>query len=508
MPKKYKAKKDLVSYSVLSSSIAPFLDGDGGQALRIGLALVFMAIVGVATYAVLGGASGGGFVIAAAMIGAYMAMNIGANDVANTMGPPVGSGALTLIGALTIAAVFEAGGAYLAGGDVVSTISKGIIDPAHVEDATTFIWLMMAALLSAALWINLATWFGAPVSTTHSIVGGVLGAGVAAAGVATVNWPTMGAIAASWIISPLLGGMIAAAFLYFVKRVILFREDKLAAARRWLPVLVAIMASAFAMYLAIKGLRRIWTPETWVVWSLGAGGFVITYFLTRPMVAKASEGLENRKKSVSQLFTVPLIFSAALLAFAHGANDVANAIGPLAAIVSAVGEGGVQAKVTIPLWVMLIGGVGIGVGLMLFGPKLIRTVGKEITRLNQTRAFCVALSAAITVIVASWLGLPVSSTHIAVGGVFGVGLLREWLANKKRPMPLFASAKARAFIPQEEWQALPKKDRKKIKKWDRRRLVRRRHLLTIVSAWLITVPASAFLAAAIFLLLISTFGQG
>jgi PiT family inorganic phosphate transporter len=506
VPKKYKAKKDLVSYSVLSSSIAPLLDGGGGQAIRIGLAIVFMTIVGVAAYAMLGGAAGGGFVIAAAVVGAYMAMNVGANDVANTMGPPVGSGALTLVGALTIAAIFEAAGAYLAGGDVVSTISKGIINPENVEDATTFIWLMMAALLSAALWINLATWFGAPVSTTHSIVGGVLGAGVAAAGAATVNWPTMGAIAVSWVISPVLGGMVAAAFLYFLKKAVLFREDKLAAARRWVPVLVGIMAAAFAMYLAIKGLQRVWSPETWIVWALGAAGFVGTYFFTRPLVEQASEGLENRKKSVNQLFTVPLIFSAALLAFAHGANDVANAVGPLAAIVSAVGEGGVQAKVAIPLWVMVIGGLGIGVGLLLFGPKLIRTVGKEITRLNQTRAFCVALSAAITVIIASWLGLPVSSTHIAVGGVFGVGLLREWMANKKRPMPLFAWAETRTALSKEEWKALPKKDRKKIKKWDRRRLVRRQHLLTIISAWLITVPASAFLAAVLFVALTSTFG--
>ena len=506
MPKKYKAKNDLVSYSVLSSSIAPLFDGEGGHTLRLGLAIVFMVVVGVATYAMFGGASGGGFVIAAAVIGAYMALNIGANDVANTMGPPVGSGALTLVGALTIAAVFEAAGAYLAGGDVVSTISKGIINPENVEDATTFIWVMMAALLSAALWINLATWFGAPVSTTHSIVGGVLGAGVAAAGVATVNWPTMGAIASSWVISPVLGGLIAAAFLYFIRWAVLLREDKLEAARRWVPVLVAIMAAAFAMYLAIKGLQRVWAPETWMVWTLGAGALIGTYVVARPMIARASQGLENRKKSVSQLFRVPLIFSAALLAFAHGANDVANAIGPLAAIVSAVGEGGVQAEVTIPLWVMLIGGLGIGVGLMLFGPKLIRTVGKEITRLNQTRAFCVALSAAITVIVASWLGLPVSSTHIAVGGVFGVGLLREWLANRSRPMPLFTWAESRTAISKEEWKALPKKDRKKIKKWDRRRLVRRQHLFTIVSAWLITVPASAFLAAAAFLILISAFG--
>jgi PiT family inorganic phosphate transporter len=477
----------------------------GGQLGLIGFAFLYMAVAGIAVAYLDPTVTGSVFVIAAAVIGAYMAMNIGANDVANTMGPAVGSGALTLFGALAIAAIANAAGALLAGGDVVSTISKGIINPDNIPGATAFIWVMMSALLSAALWINLATWVGAPVSTTHSIVGGVLGAGVAAAGVATVNWPTMGAIAASWVISPLMGGVTAALFLGFIKYMIIFREDKLTAAIRWVPVLVAIMASVFAMYLTIKGFKRVWQAETWMVWAIGAAGFIITYLVTRPLVARGARGLENRKRSVHKLFTIPLIFAVALLAFAHGANDVANAIGPLAAIVSAVGDGGIAAKVTIPVWVMIIGGAGIGVGLLLFGAKLVKTVGKEITRLNPTRAFCVALSAAITVIIASWLGLPVSSTHIAVGGVFGVGFLREYLAN--RQLRMFDRREVRFTMSKAEWKALPKKRRKKIKKWERRRLVRRRHLLTIVSAWVITVPASAVLAGSLFLVLTSAFGD-
>ena len=237
-----------------------------------------------------------------------------------------------------------------------------------------------------------------------------------------------------------------------------------------------------------------------VIWAIGATAFIFTYFAAKPIVARRAASLENRRKSVNQLFTVPLIFSVGLLAFAHGANDVANAVAPLAAIVSAVGDGGITAKVTIPLWVMVIGGVGIAVGLALFGPKLIHTVGKQITRLNQTRAFCVALSAAITVIAASWMGLPVSSTHIAVGGVFGVGFLREYLANR--------SGKDRFIrdLSKSERKELPKKERKKFKKWRKRRLVRRQQLLTIIAAWLITVPVSAVLAGALFLLLTSTLG--
>ena len=498
---KKRRKKDIVADSVLAINIGRYTATNRSQFINLSLSFTFLFIVWAIANFLTDGVPGAPFIISAAVIGGYMAMNIGANDVANNIGPAVGSKALTLGGALLIAAAMEALGAIIAGGDVVSTISKGIINPAHIASANIFVWAMMSALLSAALWINLATWLGAPVSTTHSIVGGVLGAGVAAAGVAVVNWDTMGAIAASWVISPVLGGVIAAMFLAFIKKMILYQDDRIAAAKRWVPVLVALMVGAFSMYLSIKGFKRVWKPDILAVWGLGVAAFVVAYFVTRPMVARRANSLENRKKSVNQLFTAPLIGSAALLSFAHGANDVANAVGPLAAIVSAVGDGGIAAKVTIPLWVMVIGAVGIAVGLALFGPKLIRTVGEQITRLNQTRAFCVALSASITVIIASWWGLPVSSTHIAVGGVFGVGFLREYLANRA------GNERYVTQMSKSELKELPKKDRKKFKKWNKRRLVRRRHLLTIIAAWLITVPASAMLAGAIFLILTKTLGS-
>jgi len=362
-----------------------------------------------------------------------------------------------------------------------------------------FILAMMAALLAAALWINLATWFGAPVSTTHSIVGGVLGSGIAAAGVGTVNWPTMGAIASSWVISPLMGGVIAALFLWFIKGAILYRKNKVDAAITWVPVLLGVMGSAFTVYLAIKGLKRIWQPELWMIFAIGVAAMGLVYAATKPIIAKAAAKIENSKKDVNKLFAIPMIFAAALLSFAHGANDVANAVGPLAAIVSVVSQGGVGSEVTIPLWVMAIGAVGLSVGLLLFGPKLIKTVGQEITRLNPTRAFCVALAAAITVIAASWLGLPVSSTHTAVGGVFGVGFLREYFANRQMHMigPLFMWA---------ETQPDPRgrKIRKKRQKKGKRKLVRRSYLMTILAAWVITVPVSAFVSAMIYLILLNT----
>ena len=450
-----------------------------------GIALAFMVLAGLAAALFFQASPVNMIVIAAAVIGAYMAINIGANDVANNMGPAVGANALTMGGAIIIAAIFESAGALLAGGDVVSTISKGIIDPSGMADIQTFIWAMMAALLSAALWVNLATKVGAPVSTTHSVVGGVMGAGIAAAGFAAVNWPTMGAIAASWVISPVLGGVIAAAFLALIKSRIIYQDDKIAAARKWVPILVAIMAAAFSSYLALKGFKKLIKIDMQTALLIGLVLGVATYFITRPMIRRQSEGLENRNKSVKVLFGLPLVFSAAMLSFAHGANDVANAVGPLAAIVHAAEAGDFASKVHIPMWVMVIGAFGISFGLFLFGPKLIRMVGSQITKLNPMRAYCVALSAAITVIVASWLGLPVSSTHIAVGGVFGVGFFREWhMENRRRKnMPVAPKVKIAA------------EERR------RRKLVRRSHFMTIIAAWVITVPAAALMSAVIFYIL-------
>lgn len=449
----------------------------------LGISLVFIIVAGLGAALLFEGGASNYVVIAAAIFGAYMAMNIGANDVANNMGPAVGANALTMGGAIVIAAICESAGALLAGGDVVSTISKGIIDPHSVEETRIFIWAMMAALVSSALWVNLATWVGAPVSTTHSVVGGVMGAGIAAAGFTAVNWPTMGSIAASWVISPLLGGAIAAGFLAFIKWAIIYRDDKIAAARKWVPVLMGIMAGVFATYLAMKGLKKLISVDLPTAIIVGVLIGAATYVISSPYVRRKSEGLENRNKSLKVLFGLPLVLSAALLSFAHGANDVANAVGPLAAIVHAEEFGEFAGKVNIPLWVMVIGAFGISFGLILFGPKLIRMVGSQITKLNPMRAYCVALSAAITVIVASWLGLPVSSTHIAVGGVFGVGFFREWHAERRARNSSKVRPQAKRIAPEER---------------RRRKLVRRSHFMTIVAAWVITVPAAALMSAAVF----------
>ncbi|MDG2034510.1 MAG: inorganic phosphate transporter [Rhodospirillales bacterium] len=464
----------------------------GARNLNLGFGLLFLLGVWLFVFLQAGSEETYTILAIAAIVGGYMAMNIGANDVANNVGPAVGSKALTIVGALIIAAIFEAAGALIAGGDVVTTISKGIIDPSSFTDPKLFVWAMLSALLAAAVWVNLATFIGAPVSTTHSIVGGVMGAGIAAAGLSIVDWEVMTKIAASWVISPVLGGVVAAGFLAFIQFFILNKEDKISASKRWVPVLVAIMASAFSVYLVMKGFKRLWKPDTNMIFLIGLLFFAGTYAFVKQAVSKAATHLENRRKSVGELFTIPLICAAALLSFAHGSNDVANAVGPLAAIVSVLGGGEVSAKVTLPIWILTIGAIGISVGLLLFGPKIIEIVGEKITKLDRARAFCVALSASITVIIASTLGLPVSSTHIAVGAVFGVGFFREFLVNsgyKSRKSHEEASAPASNLSGEDAVRQMDKVQKRK--------LVRRRHLLGIIAAWVITVPASGALAALI-----------
>jgi PiT family inorganic phosphate transporter len=450
--------------------------------IALGLALVFVAIAAVAGGLITSGGPGTLTVVIASAFAAYLALNIGANDVANNMGPAVGSNALTMGGALAIAAVCETAGALIAGGDVVDTIAKGIVTADSLADSNVFIIAMMAALLSSAVWLNLATWLGAPVSTTHAIVGGVAGSGIAAAGFSAVNWAGMSQIALSWVVSPMLGGALAAATLALVHKLVIDRDDKIAAARIWVPVFIGVMAWAFGTYLALKGLKNLFDISLLNSILIGFGCAILSWYAARPYIMRLSQGLENRNKSLKVLFQLPLVLSAALMSFAHGANDVSNAIGPLAAIVSTIGNPAGDTAITVPLWVMIVGALGISVGLLLFGPRLIKMVGDQITKLNAMRAYCVALSAAITVIAASWLGLPVSSTHIAIGGIFGVGFFRE--GREARRM---TQMNGEAVI-----QDISTDERK------RRKLVRRSHFTTILAAWLITVPATALLSALLF----------
>ena len=494
---------------------------------KLSIVLFFVALV-AAIGAMFGNVEHHPFlIIFTCVVGAYMAMNIGANDVANNMGPAVGSKSISLMGAIVIAVICEAAGAILAGGDVVDTVKSGIIDPKLISSSSVFVLVMLAALISGALWLHLATLIRAPVSTTHSIVGGILGAGIAAGGLGVAKWDVLFTIMASWVISPLLGGVIAGAFLWFIKLSITYKSDKRRAARVMIPILVAIMSFSFSLYLISKGLKNVISLSSTQGYMISLAIAVVVYFVMRPVIASMTQKMSNDKDSVNALFAIPLVVAAAFLSFAHGANDVANAIGPLAAINQMLGDlSSYSTKAPTPLWIMLIGGFGISVGLALYGPRLIKAVGSEITELNKIRAFCVAMSAAITVLVASAFGLPVSSTHIAIGAIFGVGFLREFLKRRYGRMIATieeaydnspelaqflerfhkASIKRKAIMLESLKKnksdiLLAKKKKKALKKVYKKELVKRSAIRKIVASWLITVPVSMAFSAIVYLIL-------
>ncbi|MCI2393821.1 inorganic phosphate transporter [Aliiroseovarius sediminis] len=476
-------------------------------------------LVAAAVWAGAGGGATGFLMGLAAGVGAYMALNIGANDVANNIGPTVGARVIPLGAALVMAAVCEAAGAIIAGGDVVGTIRKGIIDPSLIPNTMAYVRVMLAALLAAALWLNLATMIGAPVSTTHSIVGGVLGAGIAAAGFGVVDWGVMGGVAASWVLSPALGAGLAAMCLYLVKRSITWSPDKLSAAQRGVPVLAAAMAWAFTTYLMLKGLSKI--TDIGLVQAM-LGGLVAAlpvWALMRAHVARRLPYLRNCKGSVNRLLAVPLVLAAGSLSFAHGSNDVANAIGPLAGIFDALSSGTINSNAGIPLWIMALGAIGLAAGLVLFGPRLVRTIGGEITRLDAIRAYCIAMAATLTVILASQLGMPVSTTHVTVGAILGVGFLRERL--KAQHQGILAEIRANHGAGQQaadrfidRFHATPFTERAALLADLKARnglsgqtmpapkpkhaLVDRAVVLRIIAAWLVTVPAAAAMASLIY----------
>ena len=428
--------------------------------------------------------------VLAAIIGGYLALTIGANDVANNMGPAVGARALTMTGALGLAAFFECAGALIAGNEVVETISEGLIDPALLSGTDIFVWVMMSAMLAAALWVHLATYIGAPISTTHSIVGGVLGAGLLGLGSSAIDWGVVAEVFAAWLLSPVIGAFVAACLVAFVETSMIYQSDKIAAVRRWVPVLIALMAAVFFAFIALNVFGDGWDLSAHIVVLTSLPFFGIVYLLAGPWVHAQSEGMENRNQNVRQMFRPPLIFAACLLSFAHGSNDVANAVAPLAAVLENAGQPDFMLPAGVPFWVMLIGAVGISLGLFLFGPRIVRVVGTQITGMNPMRAFCIALAAAFTVLVASELGMPVSTTQTVVGAVFGVVCFREDAARYSRRRRYYILAKkarnSARFFPA---------TRDEVR---RRKLVRRSHVFGIVGTWAITVPCVAVISALIY----------
>jgi inorganic phosphate transporter, PiT family len=375
------------------------------------------------------------FLIMACIFGFFMAWGIGANDVANAMGTSVGSRALTIKQAILIAMVFEFLGAYLAGGEVTSTIRKGIIDPeVMADDPQLMVYGMMSALLAAGTWLLIASLKGWPVSTTHSIVGAIVGFAAVGISVDAIYWGKVGGIVASWVVSPVLAGTISFGLFMSVKKFILDTDDPFNRAKKYIPVYMWMVGFMISMVTLLKGLKHVGLDLDLGLGSSFANALPVSAVIGLLVAAFGAMLLrnieddhdhENRFGSVERVFAILMVFTACSMAFAHGSNDVANAVGPLAAIVSTVQSGGeIAAKSVMPWWILLIGGLGIVVGLATYGWKVITTVGRKITELTPSRGFAAELGAAATVVLASATGLPISTTHTLVGAVLGVGFAR------------------------------------------------------------------------------------
>ena len=366
----------------------------------------------------------------ALVFGLYMAWGIGANDVANAMATSVGSNALTVKHAIIIAAIFEFLGAFLAGGEVTSTIRKGIIDATMITDPNVLVYGMLAALLSAAVWLTIASRFGWPVSTTHSIVGAIVGFALVAIGMQAVHWDKLAAIAASWVVSPVLSGIIAFMLITSVQKLIFETDDPEAQAKKFVPMYIFLTTSVISLVTFVKGLKHVGlevSGEQAVIASMGIALLVtlIGVFYIKRQPAVAGPDLQSFQfANVEKTFTVLMVVTACAMAFAHGSNDVANAIGPVAAIVSIGQSGEISQSAAVPIYILLLGGVGIVIGLATFGRRVMAMVGNNITELTPSRGFAATLAAATTVVLASGTGLPISTTHTLVGAVLGVGIAR------------------------------------------------------------------------------------
>lgn len=394
---------------------------------------------------------------------AYMAWNIGANDVANAMGTSVGSHAITLKQAVLLAAVFEFAGAFLVGGHVTDTVRKGIVSTAVFQgQPEVFVLGMLAALLAAGVWLNLATFLGLPVSTTHSIIGAIVGFGLLVGGVSAVHWGKLGSVVLSWIISPLCGGFLGWLTFTYIKRSVLSRWNPVRAARGIVPILIFPVAVVLVLSILYKGLKNLKLDvslNTAIMISLGVG---VVAFLVMKVILNLKFSTRPRKRTdafaqVERLFSYLQVGTACSVAFAHGANDVANAIGPFAAIVSVFKSGDLAMNVPVPLWILALGGVGIVVGLATWGYRVIETIGKKITHITPSRGFSAEFATATTVLVCSKMGLPISTSHTLVGSVIGVGLARGMAALNLKV------------------------------------------ILTIVNSWLITIPATAVVTVLFYL---------
>ena len=410
-------------------------------------------------------------ILVAALFGFFMAWGIGANDVANAMGTSVGTRSLTIKQAILIAMVFEFAGAYLAGGEVTSTIKNGIIDSAAFADTPDLlVFGMIASLLAAGTWLLLASYFGWPVSTTHSIIGAIIGFALVSLGSEAVHWNKVAGVVGSWIITPALSGVLAYFTFISVQRLIFNADNPLAAAKKYVPIYIFMTVMVICLVTLKKGLKHVGMDMTdFQSWGLSILVSLISAVLCGLYIKRQqynpSDDKDMHFSNVEKVFGILMVVTACAMAFAHGSNDVANAVGPLAAVISVVQTGGeIGGSALVPWWVLVLGGSGIVVGLVTYGHKVIATVGTGITELTPSRGFAATLAAATTVVLASGTGLPISTTHTLVGAILGVGLARGMAALNLRVIG------------------------------------------TIAASWLITLPAGAGLAILFFFMFKGMFG--
>ncbi len=416
-------------------------------------------------------AYGTAMLILAVIFGLYMTWGIGANDLANAMGTSVGAGAISVKQAIIIAMIFEFLGAVLAGGQVTSTIRKGIIDPSSIVNSPEIlVYGMLAALLAAGVWLMIASAKGWPVSTTHSIVGALIGFAIVGIGPDAVKWGKVGSVVMSWIVSPVVGGTISFLLVMSTRKLIFNTDNPLKNAKKYAPGYIFLVGFIISLVTLFKGLShlhiQLTTLQSFAIATVfGLFTAAIGWYFIRKIKDDLSANKSFSYASVEKVFTPMMLFTACSMAFAHGSNDVANGIGPLAAVYSIVSSGGeVMQKSALPLWILLLGGGGIVLGLITLGYRVMLTVGKKITELTPSRGFCAELAAATTVVIASKTGLPVSTTHILVGSVLGVGLARGIGALDLRVV------------------------------------------LNIIISWLVTLPAGALMAMLFFFTLKGIFG--
>lgn len=431
-----------------------------GAAILLGVALIFLAL------GVTGQQPGMIAIGAGAIVAGWLGLSIGANDIANSLGPAVGAGAIAIGPGLILVGLAEIAGAVLAGQAVTHRLAEGIVQVGLLDSGARGQVMMLAALIGAAAWITIATGASLPVSTSHSIVGAIAGAGLAAAGTGALSWGGILAIALAWVVTPFAAALLAGALLALLRIRVAEAADRGRAAKVWLPPLVGTMVGLFAAYAAtLPSALSLRLP--YALLPGAAAGLAVALLMRRRLDQALIE--TGDKPGMKRILRQPLLFAAVMMGFAHGAGDAGNVAGPLLVILAPSQAGAVQ----VPLAMLALAGAAIALGAVLFGRRLIGIVSEGITRLNAVRAFCITLATAMIVLVASGLGLPVSSTHVAVGGVFGVGFVREMLDRRHGPR--------RADLPVEERR--------------RRMLIRRSHVATITLAWVVTVPITAALGA-------------